>query len=89
MAARKIKMARVIRVEKDDGAFDLEFWRVQGDAARFEAAWEAICDLVRWGKIDEHELRLQRSVVRAFRRSSPVSHRRRLRRHALRRAEVH
>ena len=61
-------MARKIRVGEDDGSFDLEFWERMGPNARFEAAWDAVVDLVRMGKLDEHQLRLQRSAACLVRR---------------------
>lgn len=49
-------------------SFDLEFWRRLGPEARFAAAWDAVLDLVRMGKLDASQLRLQRSRIRVIRR---------------------
>lgn len=68
---RRVVMTRKIRLGEDDGSFDREFWDYVGPAGKFEAAWAMICDLVRWGKLREDQLRLQRSVVRVVRREGP------------------
>jgi hypothetical protein len=44
-------MMRRIRLGDDNGEFDLEFWQQLGSEARFAAAWDAVCDLVRLGKL--------------------------------------
>lgn len=67
---RPVIMARKIRLGEDDGSFDLEFWGRVGPDGRFAAAWDAVVDLVRMGKLDEPQLRLQRSTARLFRRAS-------------------
>lgn len=66
-AAPRVVMARKIRLGEDDGSFDFEFWRRMGSEGRFAAAWDAVVDLVRMGKLHERELRLQRSTARLVR----------------------
>lgn len=66
-AAPRVVMARRVRLGEDDGRFDLEFWQRVGAEGRFAAAWDAVVDLVRMGKLDERELRLQRSTARLVR----------------------
>ena len=62
-------MVRVLRNgEKDDGAFDLEFWEKVGAEGRFQAACEMIdlSDLMRGN--DGVSTGLDRSAVRLVRR---------------------
>jgi hypothetical protein len=67
-------MARKIRLGEDTGSFDLEFWQRMGADARFAAAWDAVLELVRLGKLHEHQLRLQRNKSRLLHgpRQSPA-----------------
>src|SRR5689334_6848864 len=66
----RVIMVRKIHLGEDDGSFDLEFWERIGPEGRFAAAWDAVIDLVRMGKLDEPQLRLQRSSTRLVRRTS-------------------
>jgi hypothetical protein len=62
-------MSRVLRNgEKDDGAFDLAFWRAAGAEAIFAAAWEMVNEARAIRGEDGDEPRLQRAVVRVVRR---------------------
>jgi hypothetical protein len=56
------------RGQRDDGAFDREFWRNQEPEAIFAAAWEMVEEARTWGGDDGGEPRLQRSVLRVVRR---------------------
>jgi hypothetical protein len=70
MGESKVRMARVLRNgARDDGSFDVEFWRRVGAEGRFAAAWEMVCeaDAIR-GVQNAREPRLQRSVLRIERR---------------------
>ena len=70
MSKLAVRMARVLRNgEKDDGTFDLEFWRRVGAEGRFAAAWEMVCeaDAIR-GVQNARQPRLQRSILRIERR---------------------
>ena len=70
MAEDRVRMARVLRAgDRDDGSFDIEFWRRVGADGRFAAAWEMVCqaDAIR-GVQNAREPRLQRSVLRIERR---------------------
>jgi hypothetical protein len=70
MSERRVRMARVLRNgARDDGSFDIEFWRRVGADGRFAAAWEMVCeaDAIR-GVQNAREPRLQRSVLRIERR---------------------
>jgi hypothetical protein len=66
----RVRMARVLRNgERDDGSFDIEFWRQVGAEGRFAAAWEMVreADAIR-GVQNAREPRLQKSVLRIERR---------------------
>ena len=68
MSRVPVRMARVLRNgEKDDGSFDLAFWRRVGDQGILEAAWEMVRELGRMRGERGDEPRLQRSVVRVVR----------------------
>ena len=70
MAEPRVRMARVLRNgARDDGSFDIEFWRRVGADGRFAAAWEMVreADAIR-GVQNAGEPRLQRSVLRIERR---------------------
>ena len=70
MAGLRVRMARVLRNgARDDGTFDIEFWRRVGAEGRFAAAWEMVreADAIR-GVQSAGEPRLQRSVLRIERR---------------------
>jgi hypothetical protein len=70
MAERPVRMARVLRSgARDDGSFDIEFWRRVGAEGRFAAAWQMAreADAIR-GVQSVREPRLQRSVLRIERR---------------------
>lgn len=64
----RVVMTRKVRLDQLDRSFDLEFWQRVGAEGRFEAAWQAIVDLVALGLLDENQLRLRRSVTRLERR---------------------
>jgi len=64
-----VRMVRVLRhPQKDDGAFDLEFWSRVGAEGRFAAAWEMTSEATTLRGEDAGEPRLQRSVLRVLRR---------------------
>jgi hypothetical protein len=65
---KPVVMVRKLRLGEDGQDFDLEFWDRMGAEARFAAAWDAVSDLVRMGKLHEHQLRLQRYHIRVERR---------------------
>jgi len=70
MAKRPVRMTRVLRNgARDDGSFDIEFWRRVGAEGRFAAVWQMACeaDAIR-GVQSVREPRLQRSVLRIERR---------------------
>jgi hypothetical protein len=68
---KRVIMIKKSRLGEEEGrSFDLEFWRRMGAQARWAAAWDAVLDLVRMGKLDENQLRLQRSRIRVVRRRS-------------------
>ena len=70
MSRPRVRMARVLRNgTRDDGSFDIEFWRRIGAEGRFAAAWEMVLEAqaIR-GVKDAREPRLQRSVLRVERR---------------------
>jgi hypothetical protein len=58
----KLVMARLARISEAGRAFDIEFWQAQSDEARWEAAWEMVCDRHAMRGSNEREPRLQRSV---------------------------
>ena len=62
-------MTRVLRGgQKDDGQFDLEFWRRQGAEAIFAASWDLVNETRAMRGMSGDEPRLQRSVCRVVRR---------------------
>lgn len=62
-------MSRVLRPgERDDGSFDLEFWRRVGPEGRFAAMWEMVGEAAAFRGSDGSQPRLQRSVLRVERR---------------------
>lgn len=62
-------MSRVLRPgERDDGSFDLEFWRRVGHEGRFAAMWEMVSEVAALRGSDGSQPRLQRSVLRVVRR---------------------
>lgn len=64
-----VRMVRVLRhSSKDDGSFDLEFWRRVGPEGRFAAAWEMTSEVRTLRGEDADQPRLQRSVLRLLRR---------------------
>ena len=45
MAKRPVRMTRVLRNgARDDGSFDIEFWRRVGAEGRFAAVWQMACE---------------------------------------------
>lgn len=70
VAEHPIRMARVLRNgARDDGSFDIEFWRRVGVEGRFAAAWKMVCEAAAIrGEQSNREPRLQRSVLRIERR---------------------
>jgi len=62
-------MSRVLRSgERDDGSFDLQFWRAVGAEGIFAAAWDMVGEVRAFrGELGD-EPRLQRSAVRVVRR---------------------
>ena len=67
--AERVIMSRVLRNhQKDDGSFDLEFWRKVGAEGRFAAAWEMVLEAAAFRGQDGGQPRLQRSVTRVVRR---------------------
>ena len=70
MTERRVRMARVLRNgARDDGSFDIEFWRRVGPDGRFAAVWEMVCEADAIREVQNaREPRLQRSVLRIERR---------------------
>jgi hypothetical protein len=69
MQGRRAIVTRTLRHgERDDGAFDLDFWRRLGHEAIFEAAWEMVAEARAFRGEDGDEPRLQRSLLRVVRR---------------------
>jgi hypothetical protein len=69
----KTPVRRVVHVAKhglhEDGRdFDRSFWAAMTGEERMVATWQAALDWAALRGMDEHQLRLQRSVVRVFRR---------------------
>jgi hypothetical protein len=63
-------MSRLLRRgERDDGAFDREFWRRLGTNAVLDAMWDMVNDYRRMKGLPGNEPRLRRSVVRLIRRA--------------------
>ena len=57
-----VVMARLTRLEDSDRSFDVEFWRRQGDAAIFTAAWEMVVFAHTFKGRDVSELTFQRTL---------------------------
>jgi hypothetical protein len=55
-------MERFVPLSHADRSFDFEYWRRQGDAAIFEAAWELAELYHRSLGMSPDELRVQRSL---------------------------
>jgi hypothetical protein len=55
-------MAKLRRLEDSDRSFDIEFWRRQGDAAIFAAAWEMVVFAHKFKGRDVSELTFQRTL---------------------------
>lgn len=55
-------MERKGKIEDLDRSFDIQFWQAQGDAAKFDAAWELVTTAWELKGRNLHELRLQRTV---------------------------
>lgn len=69
VSEKPLRMVRVLRKgEKDDGAFDLDFWRRVGAEGRFAAAWEMVSEIAAFRGENGDQPRLQRSVLRIHRR---------------------
>ena len=70
MVEPRVRMARVLRSStRDDGSFDIEFWRRVGADGRFAAAWEMVCEADAIREVQNaRQPRLQRSVLRIERR---------------------
>jgi hypothetical protein len=69
MQKKRIVMVQKSTLGEEQGrSFDLEFWRRLGPEARIAAMWDLVLDRVRMGKLDEKQLRLQRSHIRVLRR---------------------
>lgn len=64
----RVRMVRVLRGQRDDGSFDLEFWRRVGDEGRFAAAAAMVSEFSAMRGGDGSQPRLQRSVLRLLRR---------------------
>lgn len=58
----RVVMARLVRLENDDGGFDQEFWSKVGDEGRFAAMWEMVEELNAIRGDDASQPRLRRSV---------------------------
>jgi len=68
-ARSRVRMVRVLHApERDDGSFDLEFWRRVGDEGRFAAAGRMLAEASAMRVGDGSQPRLQRSVLRLLRR---------------------
>ena len=65
MTKERVVMSRVLRQgERDDGSFDLEFWRRVGAEGRFAAMWEMVGEAAAFRGQDGIQPRLQRSLLR-------------------------
>lgn len=60
--------ARLVRQGDDEQAFDREFWAAIPPERRVEMLWEMVLEARRIQGLEGDEPRLQRSVVRLFRR---------------------
>ena len=65
-----ITMERLVHLKDQDRSFDLAFWKRVGASGRFEAAWQMVCDYVKWKKIHGFKQRLRRSVASLQHRGS-------------------
>ncbi|MBI3183494.1 MAG: hypothetical protein HYZ28_15255 [Myxococcales bacterium] len=65
---RKRGFSRVVRLGQDDGSFDAEFWSRLTPEQRLELIWDMTREAMAMKGIDEHQLRLQRSIARVERR---------------------
>jgi hypothetical protein len=68
MARRSFKTRLLRGGERDDGAFDDEFWQDIGPEGILEASWQMVIEARVWQGLDGDEPRLQRSVCRIQRR---------------------
>jgi hypothetical protein len=69
MGQRRVIMARVLRPgQVDDGSFDSALWRQVGREGILEAAWDMVNEARAIRGLAGDEPRLQRTVVRSFRR---------------------
>ena len=66
---QRVVMARVLRNgERDDGIFDLAFWRKVGVEGIFSAAWDMVAESRAFRGDHGDQPRLQRSLLRIVRR---------------------
>jgi hypothetical protein len=67
---REWMVRKLTNGEKDDGAFDLEFWRRAGAEARFRAISEMVttAEMLKGGDGSTPAPRLDRSILRIIRR---------------------
>ncbi|MGH7491063.1 MAG: hypothetical protein ACREOO_01575 [bacterium] len=58
----RVVMSRLVRREKQDRFFDLEFWQKVDASQRFAAAWQMVKEVQLIRGQNGEQLRLQRSV---------------------------
>jgi hypothetical protein len=63
MSTERRWTVRVADGPPKDRSFDLEFWQSVSARERWEAAWQMIVDAHAIRGDDEHQLRLQRTVI--------------------------
>ncbi len=63
MLKPKLKMSRLIKRDKDDRSFDLEFWQKLSTTVRFNSTWEMVVNYELSKGKKYAELRLDRSVT--------------------------
>ena len=66
--SKRVVKERLIKRGRDDGLFDMSFWRSVGAEGRFAAAWEMVAEADLFRGKDVGESRLQRSVQHIQRR---------------------
>ena len=63
-------LERFGRIEEMDRSFDVRYWKMQSDAARFAAAWELVVQAWAIKGKDVSQLRLQRDIEHFQRQES-------------------
>ncbi|MDX2175071.1 MAG: hypothetical protein SF028_01230 [Candidatus Sumerlaeia bacterium] len=65
----RVVQCRVVKRGEAEKEFDRRFWREAGVEGRWEAAWQMLDEVYLMRGQEPVEHRLQRSVVRVFKRS--------------------